>query len=77
MRRIDEGKVCVLTRGDLETGRGEKKKKLSRQPIRGRMAEPQEVSRSHSTHRDCEEGQNGNKLLKRRKVGQCIESRKL
>lgn len=27
MRRIDEGKVCVLTRGDLETGRGEKKKK--------------------------------------------------
>ncbi len=25
MRRIDEGKVCVLTRGDLETGRGEKK----------------------------------------------------
>jgi hypothetical protein len=24
MRRIDEGKVCVLTRGDLETGRGEK-----------------------------------------------------
>ncbi len=26
MRRIDEGKVCVLTRGDLETGRGEKKK---------------------------------------------------
>ena len=54
-----------------------KKKKLSRQPIRGRMAESQEVSRSHSTHRDCEEGQNGNKLLKRRKVGQCIESRKL
>jgi len=53
------------------------KKKLSRQPMRGRMAEPQEVSRSHSTHRDCEEGQNGNKLLKRRKVGQCIESRKL
>ncbi len=45
--------------------------------MRGRMAEPQEVSRSHSTHRDCEEGQNGNKLLKRRKVGQCIESRKL
>lgn len=29
MRRIDEGKVCVLTRGDLETGRGEKKKKNS------------------------------------------------
>ena len=27
MRRIDEGKVCVLTRGDLETCRGEKKKK--------------------------------------------------
>ena len=26
MRRIDEGKVCVLTRGDLETCRGEKKK---------------------------------------------------
>ena len=26
---------------------------------------------------DSEEGQNGNKLLKRRKVGQCIESRKL
>ena len=25
MRRIDEGKVCVLTRGDLETGRVEKK----------------------------------------------------
>ena len=25
MRRIDEGKVCVLTRGDLEVGRGEKK----------------------------------------------------
>ena len=28
MRRIDEGKVCVLTRGDLETGRGEKKNSL-------------------------------------------------
>lgn len=27
MRRIDEGKVCVLTRGDLEAGLGEKKKK--------------------------------------------------
>ena len=26
MRRIDEGKVCVLTRGDLEAGLGEKKK---------------------------------------------------
>ena len=25
MRRIDEGKVCVLTRGDLEAGLGEKK----------------------------------------------------
>ena len=24
MRRIDEGKVCVLTRGDLEAGLGEK-----------------------------------------------------
>lgn len=29
MRRIDEGKVCVLTRGDLEAGLGEKKKKNS------------------------------------------------
>ena len=28
MRRIDEGKVCVLTRGDLETCRGEKKNSL-------------------------------------------------
>lgn len=76
MRRIDEGKVCVLTRGDLEAGWVEQTK-LSLQPMRRRMVEPQEVSRSHSTHRDCEEGQNGNKLLKRRKVGRCIESRKL
>ena len=29
------------------------------------MAESQEVSRSHSTHRDCEEGQNGNKHVRR------------
>ena len=28
MRRIDEGKVCVLTRGDLEAGLGEKKNSL-------------------------------------------------
>ena len=28
MRRIDEGKVCVLTRGDLEASRGEKKNSL-------------------------------------------------
>ena len=28
MRRIDEGKVCVLTRGDLETCRGEEKNSL-------------------------------------------------
>ena len=32
MRRIDEGKVCVLTRGDLETGRGEKKKNFLDNP---------------------------------------------
>jgi hypothetical protein len=69
------GKSVYLL-GEILRPVGEKKK-LSRQPMRGRMAESQEVSRSHSTHRDCEEGQNGNKLLKRRKVGQCIESRKL
>ena len=32
MRRIDDGKVCVLTRGDLEVGRGEKKKKKKNSP---------------------------------------------
>ena len=32
MRRIDEGKVCVLTRGDLETCRGEKKKNFLDNP---------------------------------------------
>jgi len=32
MRRINEGKVCVLTRGDLETGRGERKKNFLDNP---------------------------------------------
>jgi len=79
MRRIDEGKVCVLTRGDREAGRGEKKKKKNSldNPCGDVWLKLKKSAEVIVLTEDSEEGQNGNKLLKRRKVGQCIESRKL
>lgn len=70
------GKSVYLL-GEILRSVGEKKKHLLDNPCGDVWLNLKKSAEVIVLTEDSEEGQNGNKLLKRRKVGQCIESRKL